>query len=91
MFKYLVAAAVALAPMQVSAQPITIAVSSDRLTTIQKLAESVCRQTALANGDVEKEYNRIVEPLLLTPDENLIMLSLCVLYGQGRIDSLKVR
>lgn len=89
MFKYLIAASMALAPTAAEAQTHTI--TQQRLDVIQKLAEPVCRAAMETKGSAAKEFDKQVTPLLLSDSEYMIMLSLCVLYAQGRIDELKAR
>ena len=89
MFKYAIAAALLLTATPASAQTYTI--SQQRLDTIQKLAEFVCRASMQTKGHAGKEFDRQVTPLLLTDSEYMLMLSMCILYAQGRIDGIKDR
>jgi hypothetical protein len=89
MFKYVIAAVLLLTATPASAQSYTI--SQQRLTVIQKLAEPVCRASMQTKGDAGKEFDRQVAPLLLSDSEYMLMLSMCILYAQGRIDGIKDR
>lgn len=61
-------------------------ITSERLTLLQEASKTICRRAIESSNGAEKEYERAVAYLKLTPSENLIMLSLCILYAQGRID-----
>lgn len=88
MFKYLIAAVVALTPTVANAQ---MMISSGRQSVLTEAAKSICRTVMDSKGKAGDIFDREVSYLRLTPDEKLYLLSLCVLYGQGRIDSLKAR
>ena len=90
MFKYIIAAVVAFTPVAASAQ--SIGINLDRMNLITEAAYRICRQSMDGpSGQAGKILERESAYLNLNKDEKLYLLSLCVLYGQGRIDSLKVR
>ena len=88
MLKYLIAAVVALTPTAASAQ---MMITSGRQTVLTEAAKSICRNVMESKGKAGDNFDREVSHLNLTTDENLYMLSLCVLYAQGRLDQLKSR
>ena len=88
MFKYLIAAVVALTPTVASAQ---MMISSGRQSVLTEAAKSICRTVMDSKGKAGDIFDREVSYLRLTPDENLYMLSLCVLYAQGRVDQMRAR
>lgn len=88
MFKYLIAAVVALTPTVANAQ---MMISSGRQSVLTEAAKSICRTVMDSKGKASENFDREVSYLRLTPDENLYMLSLCVLYAQGRVDQMRAR
>ena len=88
MFKYLIAAVVALTPTVANAQ---MMISSGRQSVLTEAAKSICRTVMDSKGKAGDIFDREVSYLRLTPDENLYMLSLCVLYAQGRVDQMRAR
>lgn len=88
MLKYLIAAVVALTPTVANAQ---MMISSGRQSVLTEAAKSICRTVMDNKGKASDIFDREVSYLRLTPDENLYMLSLCVLYAQGRVDQMRAR
>ena len=84
MIKYLIAAAVALAPTAANAQ--TIVLGLNRSNVITEAAKTICRVGMETKGDAVVTINRESAYLNLNQDEKLYLLSLCVLYAQGRVD-----
>lgn len=90
MIKYLFPVAFLLSATPASAQ--SIGINLDRMNLITEAAYRICRQSMDGpSGQAGKILERESAYLSLNKDEKLYLLSLCVLYGQGRIDSLKVR
>ena len=88
MFKYIIAAVVAFTPTAASAQ---MMISSSRQDMLTEAAKTICRTVMESKGKAGDTFDREVSYLRLTPDENLYMLSLCVLYAQGRVDGFRAR
>ena len=84
MIKYLIAAAVALAPTAANAQNLII--NLDRSTLIKEAAKSICRASMERKGSAVAILKQESAYLNLTEDEKLYLLSLCILYAQGRVD-----
>ena len=90
MIKYLLPVAFLLSAAPASAQSIDL--NLDRMNVITEAAYRICRQSMDGpSGQAAKILERESGYLNLSKDEKLYLLSLCVLYGQGRIDSLKAR
>ena len=88
MLKYIIAAVVAFTPTAASAQ---MMVTSGRQGLIHEAAKSICRTTMEAKGNAGDLFDRETAYLRLNSDEKLYMLSLCVLYAQGRVDEARSR
>ena len=88
MFKYAIAAALLLTATPASAQ---IMITSGRQQLIHEAAKSICRTVMERKGKAGDTFAREVSYLRLSPDENTYMLSLCVLYAQGRVDQARSR
>lgn len=88
MFKYLVAAALALSSTPANAQ---MMIGDGRYEVIKEAAKSICRTVMEADGSAGKTFERESSYLNLNPDEKLYLLSLCILYAQGRIDQIKAQ
>ena len=88
MFKYAIAAVLLLTATPASAQ---MMISSGRHDMLTEAAKSICRTVMDSKGKASVTFDREVSYLRLTPDENLYMLSLCVLYAQGRVDGFRGR
>ena len=86
MFKYLIAAAVAFTPTAANAQNIVI--DLDRSTLIKEAAKTICRAAMERKGSAVAILTQESAYLRLTDDERLYLLSLCILYAQGRNDAL---
>ena len=86
MFKYIIAAVVAFTPTAASAQ---MMITSGRLNVLTEAAKTVCRSAMETKGNAGDIFDRDTVYLRLNNDEKLYMLSLCVLYAQGRVDELK--
>lgn len=84
MLKYLIAAAVALTPSVASAQ--TISISLNRHALIKEAAKTICRASIDRPGKAGDIMDQESAYLRLTQDEKLYLVSLCILYTQGRID-----
>lgn len=84
MYKILIAASLALTSTSVAAQPMFIDI--ERLSSITKAAERICRLAIDLPGSAVDHIKRLSAPMKLTSEEHLILLSLCSLYTQGRID-----
>lgn len=89
MFKYLIAAAVAFTPTAANAQNIVI--NLDRSTLINEAAKTICRAAMERKGSAMDILTRDSAYLRLTDEERLYLISLCVLYAQGRVDQMKAR
>lgn len=85
MFKYLIAAAVAFAPTAASAQSIVI--DLNRSTIIKEAAKTICRASMERKGSAVATLNSESAYLSLNEDERLYLISLCILYAQGRVDA----
>lgn len=85
MLKYIIAAAVAFAPTAANAQNIVI--NLDRSTLIKEAAKTICRAAMERKGSAVEILKRESAYLDLTQDERLYLLSLCILYAQGRNDA----
>lgn len=70
-----------------SAQDLMI--GAGRRAVITEAAKSICRSIMESEGKAGDNFDREVAYLNLTQDENLYMLSLCVLYAQGRVDEIR--
>ena len=89
MFKYFVAAAVALVSTPASAAEIMI--SSGRQEVLQEASKTICRMVMETKGKAGDTFDREVAYLKPNADEYLYLLSLCVLYAQGRVDQARSR
>ena len=89
MFKYAIAAVLLITATPASARDMMI--SSGRQEVIQEAAKTICRMTMEGKGKASENFDREVSYLRLTPDEHLYMLSLCILYAQGRVDQIRSR
>ena len=89
MFKYAIAAALLLTATPASARDMMI--SSGRQEFIQEAAKTICRMTMEGKGKASENFDREVSYRRPTPDEYLYMLSLCILYAQGRVDQYRAR
>lgn len=85
MFKYLIAAAVALTPAVANAQ--TVVLDLNRSTLIKEAAKTICRASMERKGSAVATLNSESAYLNLNEDEKLYLLSLCILYAQGRVDA----
>lgn len=88
MFKYAIAAALLVTSTPASAQ---IMITSSRQGLIHEAAKAICRDTMEAPGKAGDIFDRETSHLRLNADEKLYMLSLCVLYAQGRVDEARSR
>lgn len=88
MFKYIVAAVLAFTPTAANAQ---MMITSGRHSVLTEASKTICRTVMESNGKASEVFDREVLYLRLNPDETLYMLSLCVLYAQGRLDQLKAK
>ena len=88
MYKYLIAAVVAFTPTVANAQ---MMITSGRQAVLTEAAKAVCRTVMESKGKASGTFDREVAYLRLNADETLYMLSLCVLYAQGRLDQIKAR
>jgi len=89
MFKYLIAAAALLTPTAASAAEIMI--TSGRQSVLTEAAKTICRTVMETKGRAGETFDREVSYLRLTPDEQVYLLSLCVLYAQGRVDQARAQ
>ena len=89
MFKYLIAAAVALTPTVANAQ--TVVLDLNRSTLIKEAAKTICRAGMETKGSAVKAVERESAYLDLNRDEKLYLMTLCVLYAQGMVDGMKSR
>ena len=89
MFKYLIAAAVALTPTVANAQ--TLVLDLNRSTLIKEAAKTICRAGMETKGSAVKAVERESAYLGLNRDEKLYLMTLCVLYAQGMVDGMKSR
>lgn len=84
MLKYLIAASVALTPAVASAQ--TVSISLTRHALIKEAAKTICRASIDRQGKAADILEDESAYLKLNQDEKLYLVSLCILYAQGRID-----
>lgn len=89
MFKYLIAAAVALTPAVANAQ--TVVLDLNRSVVIKEAAKTICRAGMETKGSAVKAVERESAYLDLNQDEKLYLMTLCVLYAQGMVDGMKSR
>lgn len=87
MLKYILGAALAFAPTAAAAQNIII--STAREGTLTEAAKVVCRAAMESKGPASEALQREAAYLRLNADEQLYLLSLCILYAQGRIDQIR--
>ena len=88
MFKYAIAAALLVTATPASAQ---IMITSGRQEVIHEAAKTICRMTMESPGKAGDIFDRETAYLRLNADEKVYMLSLCVLYAQGRVDQIRSR
>ena len=88
MYKYLIAAVVAFTPTVANAQ---MMITSGRQAVLTEAAKTICRTVMESKGGAGPAFDREVAYLRLNADETVYMLSLCVLYAQGRVDQMKAR
>ena len=88
MYKYLIAAVVAFTPTVANAQ---VMITSGRQAVLTEAAKTICRTVMEGNGKAGDTFDRETAHLRLNRDETVYMLSLCVLYAQGRVDQMKAR
>ena len=88
MFKYAIAAALLFTATPASAQ---IMITSGRQEVLTEAAKTICRTVMEGKGKAGDTFDREVSYLRLNADEHLYMLSLCILYAQGRVDQIKAR
>ena len=84
MLKYLIAASVALTPAAASAQ--TVSITLTRHSLIKEAAKTICRASMERKGSAADTLEAESAYLKLNQDERLYLVSLCILYAQGRID-----
>lgn len=84
MIKYLVAAAMLITPTAANAQ--TVFITLNRLELIREASKTICRAAMERPGAPSKIVKEESAYLSLTQDEELYLLSLCILYAQGRAD-----
>ena len=89
MLKYFIAMTLALVPTAAQAQGMMI--SASRQNTLTEAAKTICRTVLESRGTASDSFKREVSYLRLNSDEELYMLSLCILYAQGRVDELKAQ
>lgn len=90
MRKVMMALALVMVPTQVSAQMVEITIDIDRWDALKKVAPVVCKAVSKsAPGRSVKTMDSF--GVTLTPDERLLMITLCGLYLQGQIDALTER
>lgn len=83
MFKYMIAAIALVTPSAASAQ--SVSVNINRFEIIVEASKTICR-IGMNAKDAGKSVDQNSAYLKLNTDERLLMLSLCVLYAQGRVD-----
>ena len=88
MLKYIIAAVVAFTPTAASAQ---MMITSGRQSVLTEAAKTICRSAMETKGNAGDIFDRETVYLRLNADEKLYMLSLCVLYAQGRVDEARSR
>lgn len=88
MFKCVVAAVLAFTPTVANAQ---MMITSGRQSVLTEASKTICRTVIESKGKASEIFDREVSYLRLNSDETLYMLSLCVLYAQGRLDQLKAK
>ena len=88
MYKYLIAAVVAFTPTVANAQ---MMITSGRQAVLTEAAKTICRTVMEGKGKAGDTFDRETAHLRLNRDETVYMLSLCVLYAQGRVDQMKAR
>ena len=88
MYKYLIAAVVAFTPTVANAQ---VMITSGRQAVLTEAAKTICRTVMEGKGKAGDTFDRETAHLRLNRDETVYMLSLCVLYAQGRVDQMKAR
>lgn len=87
MRKVMMALALLMVPTQAGAQMVNVTVDIDRWDSLKKLAPMVCKAASKSPvGQSVKTMDSF--GVTLTPDERLLMLTLCSLYIQGKIDAL---
>ena len=89
MIKHVMFAVALLTATPASAQ--TYQLNQGRLTQLQDKAKYICREVMETKEHAGKEFDRLVAPLLLNDSEYMILLSMCILYAQGRVDGLRSR
>ena len=88
MLKYIIAAALLVTATPASAQ---MMITSGRQSTLTEAAKTICRSAMETKGNAGDIFDRETVYLRLNADEKLYMLSLCVLYAQGRVDEARSR
>jgi len=73
-----------------AANAATLSVSLDRYKMIVEQSKSICQTVIDQKGSAKELLDRYSAPLNLNTDEQIIMISLCILYTQGRLDEGKV-
>lgn len=87
MRKFILAAALLGISTPANAQGIML--SDARRNLLTEAAKNICRSAMELKGRASDIFDRETAYLRLNSDEQLYMLSLCVLYSQGRIDELR--
>lgn len=89
MLKYIIAAVVAFTPTAAGAAELMI--SSGRQELLHEAAKAICRNVMESKGGAGPAFDRETAYLRLNRDETVYMLSLCVLYAQGRVDQARAQ
>lgn len=84
MYKILIALSLALTSSPAAAQSISLDI--DRMSMITDRASTICRLAIDLPGSAVDHIDRLSAPMKLNSQERLLLLSLCGLYTQGRID-----
>ena len=91
MLKYIIAAALLVTATPTAAGAADLMISSGRQDMLHEAAKTICRNVMESEGRAGPAFDRETAHLRLNRDETVYMLSLCVLYAQGRIDQMKAR
>lgn len=86
MRKLIIAAALALTPTAAGAETFYVMIDLDRYKLVVEAAKSVCPEVIDSSEPVSTVLGRVKTRLNLSPDEHLLLSSLCLLYGRGRAD-----
>lgn len=90
MRKVMMALALVMVPSQAGAQMVNVTIDVDRWDVVKNAAPIVCRAASKAPaGQVVQKMDSF--GVTLTDAERLLMITLCGLYIQGKIDILSER